>query len=169
MWIDGISDGIRSLDRQAMAAARQRQSILTKPAGSLGRLEELSISLAGIYREPVPKIGRKVIIVAAGDHGVTEEGVSAYPSEVTGQMVLNFLRGGAAINVLARHVNADVVVVDAGVKAKLPQNDKLRSLWIGPGTKNMDRGPAMTRPQALGCLEEGIRLATERTEYGASL
>ncbi|MBM3925261.1 MAG: nicotinate-nucleotide--dimethylbenzimidazole phosphoribosyltransferase [SAR202 cluster bacterium] len=169
MWIDDINEEIVPLDRRAMSSAQRRQAILTKPAGSLGRLEELSVKLAGIYREATPKVGRKVIVVAAADHGVTEEGVSAYPSEVTGQMVLNFLKGGAAINVLARHVEAEVVVVDAGVKAKLPPSENLRSLRIGPGTKNMAKGPAMTRAQALRCLEEGMCLAEELVGDGASL
>jgi nicotinate-nucleotide--dimethylbenzimidazole phosphoribosyltransferase len=169
MGIDDINEQIAPLDRRAMASARQRQSALTKPAGSLGRLEELSIRLAGIYRGATPKIGRKVIVVAAGDHGVTEEGVSSYPSEVTGQMVLNFLGGGAAINVLARSVGAEVVIVDAGVKARLPANGNLRSLRIGPGTRNMTKGTAMTRAQALRCLEAGMSLAEELVAEGASL
>src|SRR5690349_19473712 len=94
---------IQPLDENAMAAARRRQNMLTKPAGSLGRLEELSIQLAGITGKEIPAIKDKVIITMAGDHGVVAEGVSAYPQQVTPQMVLNFLRGGAAINVLARH------------------------------------------------------------------
>ncbi len=97
-----------------------RQNMLTKPQGSLGRLEELSIQLAGITGKSIPVIKDKVIITMAGDHGVVAEGVSAYPQEVTPQMVLNFLAGGAAINVLARHVNARVVIVDMGVAADIP-------------------------------------------------
>ncbi|HSR33314.1 MAG TPA: nicotinate-nucleotide--dimethylbenzimidazole phosphoribosyltransferase, partial [Anaerolineae bacterium] len=89
-----------------MAKAQTRQNLLTKPAGSLGRLEKLSVQLAGITGQALPKVDRKAVIVLAGDHGVVAEGVSAYPSEVTAQMVLNFLRGGAAINVLARQVGA---------------------------------------------------------------
>src|SRR6185436_2763325 len=92
---------------------------LTKPRGSLGRLEELSIQLAGITANPFPTVECKTIIVMAADHGVTREGVSAYPAEVTPQMVLNFLRGGAAINVLARQANANVVVVDMGVAVEI--------------------------------------------------
>ena len=106
---------IHPLDQSAIQAARERQNQLTKPAGSLGRLEELSIQLAGITGKNIPTIKDKVIIVMAGDHGVVAEGVSAYPQEVTPQMVLNFLAGGAAINVLARQVGARVVVVDMGV------------------------------------------------------
>src|SRR3989304_2266187 len=111
---------VSGLDETAMEAARARQNTLTKPPGSLGRLEELSIQLAGITGQPRPRVERKAVIVMAGDHGVTAEGVSAYPSEVTPQMVLNFLRGGAAINVLARQAGARVVVVDIGVAADLP-------------------------------------------------
>src|SRR5512134_1181353 len=101
---------IQGLDQAAMAAARARQDTLTKPTGSLGRLEELSIQLAGITGKNIPTIKDKVIITMAGDHGVVAEKVSAYPQEVTPQMVLNFLAGGAAINVLAHHVGARVVV-----------------------------------------------------------
>jgi nicotinate-nucleotide--dimethylbenzimidazole phosphoribosyltransferase len=106
---------IQPLDEVAMQAARERQNVLTKPAGSLGRLEELSIQLAGITGKNIPTINDKVIITMAGDHGVVAEKISAYPQEVTPQMVLNFLAGGAAINVLAHHVGAQVVVVDMGV------------------------------------------------------
>ena len=106
---------IEGLDENAIAAAKARQDILTKPAGSLGRLEELSIQLAGIMGKEIPAIKDKVIITMAGDHGVVAEGVSAFPQEVTPQMVLNFLHGGAAINVLAKHVGARITVVDMGV------------------------------------------------------
>ncbi|MGH2523594.1 MAG: nicotinate-nucleotide--dimethylbenzimidazole phosphoribosyltransferase, partial [Anaerolineales bacterium] len=104
-------------DEACAALARARQETLTKPPGSLGRLEELSIQLAAITGQPRPSVARKAVIVMAGDHGVTAEGVSAYPAAVTPQMVLNFLRGGAAINVLARQASARVVIVDVGVAA----------------------------------------------------
>ena len=110
---------IQGLDETAMAAARARQDTLTKPPGSLGRLEELSIQLAGISGKEIPAIKDKVIITMAGDHGVVAEGVSAFPQEVTPQMVLNFLHGGAAINVLARHVGARITIVDMGVAADM--------------------------------------------------
>ncbi len=156
-------------DPRAMAGARERQGRLTKPAGSLGRLEEVSVRLAGILGQPVPRLGGRVIVVAAGDHGVTAEGVSAYPSEVTPQMVLNFLRGGAAINVLARLAGARVVVVDAGVAAPLPDDPGLVRASAGRGTANMARGPAMSRGQARLCLERGIALAIEEAARGADL
>jgi nicotinate-nucleotide--dimethylbenzimidazole phosphoribosyltransferase len=101
---------IGPLDAAAEAQARQRQDMLTKPQGSLGRLEELSIQLAGITGKALPSMANKAVFTMAGDHGVVAEGVSAFPQEVTPQMVLNFLAGGAAINVLARHAGARVVV-----------------------------------------------------------
>ncbi len=102
-----------------MEQARIRQDTLTKPKGSLGRLEELSIRLAGIMRTPHPAINNKVIITMAGDHGVVEEGVTLYPQEVTAQMVNNFLIGGAGVNVLGDHVGARVIVVDMRVSGKI--------------------------------------------------
>ena len=117
--IEKAIGAIGRLDGEAMAAARARQDQLTKPRGSLGRLEQLSIQLAGIRREAIPHISQKAIVTMAGDHGVVAEGVSAYPSEVTAQMVHNFLQGGAGISVLAKHIGARVVVVDVGVSATL--------------------------------------------------
>lgn len=158
---------IGPLDERAMAAARQRQASLTKPAGSLGRLEELAIWAAGVIGDPLPSVERKVIVTAAADHGVAAEGVSAYPQEVTAQMVANFLRGGAAINVVARHVGACVVVVDAGVAAELPAHVNLVSTKMGRGTKNMARGPAMSREQTAASLAAGIELAEAECAGGA--
>ena len=156
-------------DQGAMAAARARQDTLTKPQGSLGRLEELSITLAGIFRNPIPHITRKAVILAAGDHGVVAEGVSAYPQEVTPAMVANFLAGGAAINVLARHVGANIVVLDAGVAADLEPNPLLQLVKIGRGTANIAAGPAMTRQNAIKCIETGIVAANEQIAEGADL
>ena len=129
--IDQTIAEILELDPEAMAAARARQDTLTKPLGSLGRLEDLSVQLAGIFGQATPQIRRKSIILAAGDHGVVAEGVSAYPQDVTPAMVMNFLGGGAAINVLARHAGAEIVVLDAGVAADLPPHPMLRSVKIG--------------------------------------
>ena len=156
-------------DQSAMDAARARQDTLTKPQGSLGRLEELSITLAGIFMDPIPKINRKAVILAAGDHGVVAEGVSAYPQEVTPAMVGNFLAGGAAINVLARHVGASIVVLDAGVAADLPDDPAMRAVKIGRGTANMAIGPAMSREDAIRCIEAGIAAAGEQIAKGADL
>jgi nicotinate-nucleotide--dimethylbenzimidazole phosphoribosyltransferase len=164
-----LAETIRPLDDAVMAAARRRQDELTKPPGSLGRLEELSIWLAGVRGEPLPHIEQKVIITAAADHGVTRAGVSAYPREVTAQMVLNFLRGGAAINVLARQIGARVVVVDAGVDADLPAHPALLKRSAGRGTADFTAGPAMSREQALACLLGGAALARDEIAAGADV
>ncbi len=167
--VDLTVENIAPLDAAAMAAARARQDILTKPQGSLGRLEELSITLAGMFGELVPRIRRKSVILAAGDHGVVAEGVSAYPQEVTPQMVYNFLRGGAGINVLARQAGAEIVILDAGVAADLEPHPLLRAVKVAHGTANMAVGPAMTREQAVRCLEIGIDAAREQIGEGADL
>ncbi len=167
--VDTTVDNITSLNEAAMEAARARQDTLTKPLGSLGRLEDLSVMLAGMFGDPIPRINRKSVILAAADHGVVAEGVSAYPQEVTPQMVYNFLRGGAGINVLARHAGADIVVLDAGVAADLEPNPLLRSVKVAYGTANMAVGPAMTREQAIRCLEIGIDAAREQIGEGADL
>src|SRR5437588_12954627 len=106
---------VTPLDAAAMEQAHSRQQQLTKPAGSLGRLEDIAIQMAGITRQPLPKVKQKTVVIMAGDHGVTREGISAYPSAVTPQMIYNFLRGGAAINALAHHIGVKVIVVDVGV------------------------------------------------------
>lgn len=160
---------IGPLSTAAMEAARARQDQLTKPPGSLGRLEELSIRVAGITGNPRPVIRHKAVVVVAGDHGVAAEGVSAYPQEVTAQMVYNFLRGGAAINVLARHIGARVVVVDAGVITDLEPHPALRIRKIGYGTGNIACGPAMTREQAVQALETGIVLVEEERSQGLDI
>lgn len=157
---------VRKLDEDAMAQARHIQDSLTKPRGSLGRLESLSVQLAGIYRTPSPDIGRKVVFTMAADHGVTAEGVSAYPSSVTAQMVLNFARGGAAINVLARKARAYVRVVDIGVASDMEWPEGVLSRKIAKGTANMAKGPAMTREQALEALLAGAELASEAVGSG---
>ena len=167
--VDQTLDAIVPLDQEAMAAARARQDTLTKPLGSLGRLEELSITLAGIFGQPTPVISRKAVILAAGDHGVVAEGVSAFPQDVTPAMVNNFLRGGAAINVLARLAGANIVILDAGVAAHLEPNPALRSVKIGNGTANMAEGPAMSRDDAIKCIETGIEAAHEQIAEGADL
>ncbi len=152
-----------------MAEARARQDQLTKPQGSLGRLEALSIQLAGIQGQPIPNIRHKAIITMAGDHGVVAEGVSAYPQEVTPQMVYNFLRGGAAINIIARQVGARIVVVDMGVAAELKANPRLLSRKIAPGTGNMAIGPAMTGEQAIRAVESGIEVVNAEIAKGLDI
>jgi nicotinate-nucleotide--dimethylbenzimidazole phosphoribosyltransferase len=159
---------IGSLDEDAMERARRRQSELTKPVGSLGRLEEISIKLAGITGDPMPKIKEKLIITMAGDHGVVEADVSAYPSDVTGQMVNNFLRGGAAVNVLARHIGARIVVVDMGVAADINEPGLIVKK-IGYGTRNMVKGAAMSREDAIKAIEAGITVFEEEYEKGIEI
>jgi nicotinate-nucleotide--dimethylbenzimidazole phosphoribosyltransferase len=160
---------VQPLDAAAMDAARARQDRLTKPPGSLGRLEAISIQVAGITGQARPVIGDKVVITCAGDHGVVAQGVSAYPQEVTPQMVTNFLGGGAAINVLARHVGARVVVVDAGVAADFEPQPGLIIKKVAPGTDDMTQGPAMSREQAVQAVEAGIEVVQDEIARGASL
>lgn len=162
-------NAIAPLDEGAMAAARERQDQLTKPRGSLGQLEDISVHIAGIMGDPRPIIKDKVVITVAGDHGIVVEGVSLYPQEVTAQMVLNFLHGGAAINVLARHVGARVVVVDAGVLSDLPEHPDLRICKIARGTRNFAKGPAMTREQAVQSIEVGIEIVEAEIAKGADV
>ncbi len=154
------------------AVAARTQALLdekTKPLSSLGRLEEVACRIAAARGEPLPALPKKALVVMAADHGVAAEGVSAYPQEVTLQMVLNFARGGAAINVLARQAGARVVVVDMGVKETVPPTPGVRSSRIGPGTRNLSREPAMTREQAVAAIEAGIRLAAELSDEGFGL
>ncbi|HEV8458025.1 MAG TPA: nicotinate-nucleotide--dimethylbenzimidazole phosphoribosyltransferase [Methylomirabilota bacterium] len=159
---------------EAIAAPRPAAGIeaqrwldqLTKPPGSLGRLEELARRLAEISGKCPPSVRHPVIFTLAGDHGVVEAGVSAYPQIVTAQMVENFLRGGAAVNVLARHVGARVVVADLGVASPLPDHALLKRRRIGAGTANMTRGPAMSRANVLAAIEAGIALVDEERGLG---
>lgn len=146
--------------------AQRHLDNLTKPPGSLGRLEEFARKFVAITENKKPMLDKKVIFIFAGDHGVTEEGVSAYPKEVTQQMVFNFLRGGAGINVLARHAGADVIVVDIGVDHDFGELDGLINLKVINGTKNFTKGPAMTRDNAVRCIETGIELANGYAKKG---
>lgn len=156
-------------DEAAAAAARTRQDRLTKPRGSLGRLEELAIQLAGITGQPLPCVDRKAVIVLAGDHGVVAEGVSAYPPAVTAQMVLNFLGEGAAVNVLARQAGARVIVADMGVAADLPEHPCLLRRPVARGTRNLAREQAMSREQAAQSVLTGIELVADEAAHGLDL
>lgn len=160
---------IKPLDKDCMAKAKERQAILTKPTGSLGRLEELSMQVAGIQRKPRPQITNKAIIVMAADHGVVARGISAYPQDVTPQMVLNFLHGGAAINVISRHVGARVIIVDMGVSTNLAPDTNLISRKIAAGTQDMTKGPAMTLDQAKQAVEVGIEVVTNEIKNGLDI
>ncbi len=161
---------IAPLDSAAMAAARQRQSQLTKPAGSLGRLEELSIQLAGIAgTNPPPVSGSPAVAVFAADHGVVASGVTPWPQEVTAQMVANFASGGAAVCVLSRLAGARLVVVDVGVVGAVVDHPNVWVRTVRAGTANLACGPAMTRAQAEQAVGIGIEVARELVAEGADL
>jgi nicotinate-nucleotide--dimethylbenzimidazole phosphoribosyltransferase len=161
------------VDEDAAAEARARQDRLTKPPGSLGRLEALSVQLAAITGQVPPSVPRPAAIaVFAADHGAVAEGVSAWPAEVTGQMVANFASGGAAINVLARAVGASVTVVDVGVASDLDalglaEATSMLRRRIRPGTSNLATGPAMTGDEVRRALDVGAQVATELVRSGA--
>jgi nicotinate-nucleotide--dimethylbenzimidazole phosphoribosyltransferase len=161
MLLEETLEKIRPLDHSADAVIQSRLDSLTKPVGSLGRLEELARRVSSIQGEIPARLGSKLLFVFAADHGIAQEGVSAYPKEVTAQMTYNFLQGGAAINVLARHYDVGVEVVDAGVDHDFAPLDGLRSCKIKRGTNNFLRGPAMTIEEARRSVETGIRLAEE--------
>lgn len=171
--IKKITEGITGINKKFTESARKRLDNLTKPQGSLGRLEELSMQICGITEKEKPSLRNKVIFTLAADHGVTEEGISAYPKEVTAQMVYNFLNGGAGINVLAAHAGAKVVVVDMGVGEKLKVKGKklkdFRDKKIAYGTKNMARGPAMTKEEALRSITAGIEVFEEELPKGIDI
>lgn len=159
---------IGALDEHVISAARARQDILTKPAGSLGTLEDISTKVAGITGNAMPEMKDKLIITMAGDHGVTDDGVSAYPKAVTAQMVYNFLNDGAAINVLARHAGARVVIVDMGVAVDFT-HERLVSKKIAYGTANMAKGPAMTYEDAVRSIEAGIEVFESEAKKGVDI
>jgi nicotinate-nucleotide--dimethylbenzimidazole phosphoribosyltransferase len=161
MTLDETLRLIRPLDRSSESAAQRRLDSLTKPQGSLGRMEELARRIAVIQDRVPPRLGRKLLFVFAADHGITVEGVSAYPKDVTAQMTYNFLNGGAAINVLARYHGVDTEVVDVGVDYEFAAPRGLRNCKIRRGTANFAQGPAMTRQEAQRSVEIGIELARE--------
>jgi nicotinate-nucleotide--dimethylbenzimidazole phosphoribosyltransferase len=155
---------IGPLDQEYLQKAQERIDQLTMPRGSLGRLLEVGKQFAGITRQHKPRISKKRIFTFAADHGVVAEGVSAFPKEVTAQMVLNFIRGGAGINVLARHVGAEVTIVDIGVDYDFPPLDGLMARKVARGTRNMAHEPAMTRGEAVQAMEVGIELAQQAAQ-----
>jgi nicotinate-nucleotide--dimethylbenzimidazole phosphoribosyltransferase len=168
-YLSRVLKQIKPLDSKAIKAAQARQNELTKPRGSLGRLEELSVRIAGIKGEIIRGFEHKAIVTMAADHGVVEEGVTLYPQEVTRQMVFNFLNGGAGINVLAQFVGARVVVVDMGVVGGFEPHPNLICKMIDFGTRNMAKGPAMTRQQALDAIESGIALVEAEKAKGLDI
>ncbi|SDF91083.1 nicotinate-nucleotide-dimethylbenzimidazole phosphoribosyltransferase [Fontibacillus panacisegetis] len=159
---------IQAPNTAAMVAAGQHLDILTKPPGSLGKLEALAVRLAGITGEVKPSFTERAVIVMAADHGVCEEGISAFPAEVTPQMVLNFLAGGAAVNVLARQAGAEVNCVDIGVNSDLSHPD-LISRKVRYGTANMAQGPAMSREEAEKAILIGAEVVEKAVVRGVSL
>ena len=178
-WLDDVPARIAPLDAVATAAVAARLDRLTKPPGSLGRLETLAQQLGGITGLDRPRVDHPAIVVFAADHGVTAQGVSAYPSDVTAQMVANFVGGGAAINVLGRLAGADVVVVDVGVAGPIPGVDTLATssrggarlvqAGVADGTHDMTSEPAMTREETTAAIEVGRAVASELIAGGADL
>lgn len=164
-WLD---DAVKAVDEEAAAAARTRQGELTKPPGALGDLEKLAITLAGWQSGVLPRVERVHISVFAADHGVTEEGVSAFPSAVTAEMIGNFVRGGAAISVLARSLGAALEVINLGTVAPGIRAGA-HDVRLGPGTANFVNAPAMTDLQLTGALEAGRQSVERALAAGAQL
>lgn len=156
--IEEIIQKITPVNFKLMERAQEKLDNLTKPQGSLGKLEDFARRIVGISGTLSPTIKRKVIFVMAGDHGVAEEEVSAYPQEVTFQMVYNFIRGGAGINVLAKHIGAEILVVDMGVAKEFPLEEGIIRKKIACGTNNMAKGPAMSRNEAERAIIAGIEV-----------
>jgi len=163
---------MKEIDEPNYAMSKMVQSRLdnlTKPPGSLGRLEDLAKKVVEITQQENPTLSEKVIFTLAADHGVVEEGVSAFPKEVTPQMVINFIKGGAAINVLARHIGARVVVADIGVSVDLKQYPEIITKKVAYGTQNMTKGPAMTRAEAIKSIENGMEIFQEEYRRGIDI
>ncbi|MEW6603016.1 MAG: nicotinate-nucleotide--dimethylbenzimidazole phosphoribosyltransferase [Nitrospirota bacterium] len=174
MELNALRTTITHTNGKFAEEAQTRLDSLTKPQGSLGRLEEFAKQLVAVTGRQMPSLDKKVVFTFAGDHGVAEEGVSAFPKEVTPQMVMNFVNGGAAINVLSRHAGAEVVVVDIGVDYDFSDIGARRSVPLKikkvlSGTRNMRKGPAMTREEAEKCLQVGIELADEYAKQGYNI
>jgi nicotinate-nucleotide--dimethylbenzimidazole phosphoribosyltransferase len=167
--IKKIIAGIKPINETFVKTAYKRIDNLTKPKESLGRLEEIAAKLYAVYGGKMPKKLQKAVYVFAGDHGVTAQGVSAYPKDVTYQMVFNFLSGGAAINVLSRHAGADVYVVDAGVDFDFGKAKGLIHKKAGRGTKDFTLGPAMTEKEAVACIMNGFDIAAAAIKKGYNL
>ena len=160
---------IKPVDVKLLARAQEKLDNKTKPIGSLGRLEEFARRFAAISGNLSPVIAKKTIFTFAGDHGVVEEGISAFPKEVTPQMVFNFLNGGAGVNVLARHCRSEVRVVDVGVDYDFDDMPGLIRKKIARGTRNFTKGPAMSRDEALAAIGVGIELAAAAKAEGVAM
>ena len=174
MSLPEIIKKIKPLDNEWIAKARERTAQLVMPTRALGRLHDISERLCGIRRTLKPAIDRKAVLVMAGDHGVVAEGVSAYPQEVTGEMVRTFLRGGAGINAISRHVGAEVWVVDMGMIADLKEesedaDSRFLNRKVAKGTANLARGPAMSREAAEKSIMTGVQLAADLFQNGIEI
>ncbi|GIO01845.1 nicotinate-nucleotide--dimethylbenzimidazole phosphoribosyltransferase [Brevibacillus laterosporus] len=166
--LSGVIHTIPAIDLVAAEQAKKELKRLTKPVGSLGVLEDIVVQLAGITGQAKPRIGRKDVVVMCGDHGIVDEGVSAFPQEVTQLMMVNFINAGAAVNVLARQVGAEVTVVDIGSKAaEVPENVINRK--VKAGTNNFAKGPAMSREEAAQAILVGIETAQELAKKGSNV
>ncbi|MBC2695879.1 MAG: nicotinate-nucleotide--dimethylbenzimidazole phosphoribosyltransferase [Desulfobacteraceae bacterium] len=164
--LDEILDGIVPVDRKWIIKARERTAQLVMPPRALGRLHDISERLCGIYKNLKPSISQKAVLVMAGDHGIVNEGMSAFPQDVTGAMVGTFLKGGAGINAICRYVGAEVWVVDMGIipeiePGSIDGGDRLLVHKIAKGTANFAKGSAMTRQQAEKAILTGFNLAAE--------
>ncbi|HPA15511.1 MAG TPA: nicotinate-nucleotide--dimethylbenzimidazole phosphoribosyltransferase [Desulfobacterales bacterium] len=169
-----IIERIKPVDRQWIEKAKQHTARLVMPTRALGRLHEISERLCGIQKTLKPSINRKAILIMAADHGVVEEGVSAYPQEVTGSMIRTFLKGGAGINAISNHVGAEVWVVDMGIipildPASMDEGDRLFIEKVARGTANMAKGPAMTRQQAEESIIKGFKHADALFQKGIEI
>ena len=164
-----VAATIPSLDQLAIERAKRRQRDLVKPPGSLGRLEEMAIHIAGISGTDRPHAERKLVLIFAADHGITVESVSAYPSTVTAQMVHAFVAGTAAVSVLARHVGAEIVVVDVGVAAPLACDLPIEHRKVRWGTTSFMDGPAMRRPDAVAAMQAGMAVVEARLADGINV
>ncbi|CAB1061219.1 Nicotinate-nucleotide--dimethylbenzimidazole phosphoribosyltransferase (EC [Olavius sp. associated proteobacterium Delta 1] len=169
-----IAKGIQPVDQEWIAKARERTAQLVMPTRALGRLHEISEQLCGIQTTLQPSINRKAVLVMAGDHGIVNEGVSAYPQEVTGAMIQTFLAGGAGINAICRHVSAEVYVVDMGIIADfanldVPAGDRLIIHKIAPGTANFAQGPAMSMREAEQAVMSGFQEASKLFQDGVEI
>lgn len=168
MTLETTIEAIRPADEAAMSAARELQARLTKPAGSLGALEELSVRLAGLAGVcPPPMPEPATVAVFAGDHGVHAQGVSPWPQEVTAQMVANFVAGGAVVNAFARQAGAEVMVIDIGVSIPLHGGPNLVDANVRRGTRDMTAEAALTRDEARAAVEIGISVADQLVAAGA--
>ena len=169
MSMDWINDALASLHESAQAEGLDRQGQLTKPPGSLGDLEAMAVRLCAMQGVAKPCLDKTQIVVFAGDHGITEEGVSAFPQVVTGEMIKNFSAGGAAITALAGQQNADFEVVNVGIVVDLPVMDKVIDATVMPGTANFAKQPAMSTDQLSAALQAGKAAAERAHAKGAKL